>query len=1058
MIAHDPDITKKRRWSEENLRPGMFDNSPFPSHDGPLPPNGPRMPKPFPPADWAAKMRSYARGDKSSLVLVSDEEKQVKTDRSKFAKALATTDVDKRAASLGDALMVQLGSKYKGSTAKRGKGDEPHPAEVRIQRALVSLEALLAAGKGFQGPDERKVLLRAMHRLTPEQQTDLLRADEATGRRLYSALYLAGKDDPHLKDSFDNVKGAAHRARVESQLDSHDPSGETSAVVNRVLGHLDQAGMSKQERNAFLDKLNFKLSIGCMQADLPLPDTSQKGWREKFTARTLSVFAETPAVSDESIERALQLPEPELVKVLGHAYMGTKDDDPRNNPDMVRREGDMRLARVARSQAAKNKNDHLRVLLEGLDSNYLDRRLLLEEAKRGTPVKDILKVLETEAAQYAAKLADQGKQKFEARRKSLPGLQSEVDEQIRNANDLIKKALLNPQPDQGELEALRNDQKVFGQRKVKLEQARAILQDGPPSSKQILSLLKRFGRFASGLNELNYDPNFTPTALSLAALPDTFQQVRIQVAAVENPALLKEGLNRSSYVLPTAGKPLKNCPWLRSTAEDLVRIATDIRDVDRHFTLENNPIIVLDQTDGNGANEAKTGLWKENGEFVKKLEAEYKDFGLTIKHISMGNINRVIQGSGIEKLFDTTGEGNAGYGGARNMAYLLGPVIQHAVRNGEDPNDIKPAELARRIKASALTKAPKLFMGDDTDYVAPGGVASKAALAASKRHADEYSLITTPRCGRDTMGVSSLAANGACKGLVPSKENRSPSLETLTATLFQNNSWNANPKTPGMGCTFGEPRFCLDLPTGAEEKQCDCSVPTKDLFGQASHLSGDRQTAPSVFLKSFMIYSNSTEMVKGLMNEMELPWNAEAAKRKRERAEPFGSLGEVMSEAADPEKRKEMQKSMLTRFVGWHERNGEGGGPLQLDGNQADEVQAYLDQHPEIDAETRDEITKIKGVYEYGKQQAQLMKEFISRLLAELKLPAKASPEDLEAAIGANLHDPAGVQKAIKKVREAMGEKQFSADNPMLRDLALILDSVAGGGFSHLCDTLVNAR
>jgi hypothetical protein len=34
---------------------------------------------------------------------------------------------------------------------------------------------------------------------------------------------------------------------------------------------------------------------------------------------------------------------------------------------------------------------------------------------------------------------------------------------------------------------------------------------------------------------------------------------------------------------------------------------------------------------------------------------------------------------------------------------------------------------------------------------------------------------------------------------------------------------------------------------------------------------------------------------------------------------------------------------------------------------------------------------------------------------------------------------------------------EFNAEHPMLRNLVLILESVAGGGFSNLCATLVNA-
>jgi len=1064
-----PQLVTKKRWYEKNVRKGVFDQSPMPAEDGPLPRHSPRMPNPFPPADWVADIRGHARSTESAKTRGPAEEAEVKANRAKFEKALARADVNKRTEKLAKALRAQL----KVKNAKRERPDTQHPAEARIQRACISLEALLAAGKDFDASADRQVLLRAMEGLTPEQQTDLMRADEETGRRLYSALYLVSQEDVQLKDRFAQVKGAAQQARLESKFDKHDPSGETSEILQRVLRHVDEAGLRDEEKKAFVEKLNFKLTIQPAQGnqpDLPLPDTTIDGWSEKFTARTLSTLAETPAVSDDSIEQALNMPATDLVKVLGHAYIGPKDKSPRDNPDLVRREGDMRLTRVARGLAVKKNNPDLLALLEGLESNHLNRRRMLEEAQKGTPVKRILWTLEAEAAKDAAKLAAEGEQRLEESLKHLGPMQTALEKQLAEVKEQIWKGRKPRRPDVARLEELAGQQKELLRVQARLEKTKVRLEDAePPTPEQTLLLMKRFGRFPLDCLEYRpssgYDPDYEKygTAAVIQHLKDlldtldrkaeSFRQVKIQVAAAEDPRLLKKGLTKSSYVLPTAGKPLKNCPWLQSTAEDLVRIATAIREVEQDFTLDNNPIIVLDQTDGNGKDPAKTALWKQNDDFLKKLEADYKGVGLTIKHVSMAHINGMMKGSGVEKLFDTTGEGSAGYGGARNIGFLLGPIIQDAVRKGEDPTKIKPEELAKRIKASALTKAPKVFMGDDTDYVAPGGVASKAALAASKQHADEYSLIGTRRSGRDTQGVSSAYPNGAVDRL------EEGGLDAFTNSLYTANIWNPSNKVAGMGCSFGEPRFCLDLPTGKEEKQCEASVYTLDQFGQTSHLSGDRQTAPSAFLKSYMLYSNMTETVNALFDVGELPWNAEAAKRKSDGADPFANLGEVMTQAVNPAKQKEMQKSTLTRLVAWREANPENGGPLQLDGNQAGKVQEYLDHHPEIDAESRDELTKIQAVYEEGKRQAQLMKAFTDRLLAELQLPAKASAEDLHGAIDTCLQDPASVQKAIKKVRDKMGEEgaEFNASNSMLRDLALILESVAGGGFSDLCDKLVNA-
>jgi hypothetical protein len=1030
-----PKNLNKKRWFEQNFQDGLFadlDKSPLPEKDEALPPHGPRLPKPFPPADWAKEMRAYARGEKSSWS-PGAEELQLKADRAELEKALRASDPNERAVHMAKVLNTQLESQYKGRVGKRVSGYTQHPAEARIQRAHLSLESLLAAGKDLAVKGDRKAVLLAINALTPEKQTDLLRADETSGRRLYSALYVASQEDEELKSAFAQVKGAAQLARVGARLDSHDASGETNAIVNGVLRHLDQAGLADQEQNAFIDKLNFKLTIKSNQnnPDIPLPETGKPGWREKFAARTLSILAETPAVSDESIEGALDLPEGDLVKVLGHAYTGPADSV--HNSDAVRREGDMRLARVARSFAAKKENTGLQTLLEGLENNYFDRRLMLREAqKENASVKQILKTLEEEASKEAEELAAQAEEGVQERLAILKKKLEVAKENIRKDEEKKK----------GE-----PDKNLAKQLKV-LEEAQRIIQSTKlPTKAQTLALMKRFGRYAVG-NLAKPGKEATYDADKLREYAEFLRQTEVQVAAIENPLILKEGLLKSSYVLPTAGKRLKDCPWLQSTAEDLARVATSIREKEGDFTLKDHPIIVLDQTDGNGVDEGKKALWQANHEFLEKLESEYKSVGLTIKHISMGNIQGMIKGSGIEKLFDTTGEANAGYGGCRNITFLLGPVIQAAVRKGEDLDAIKPEELAKRIKESALTNAPKLFMGDDTDYIAPGTVAAKASLAASEHYKD-YSLIKTARYGRDTQGVTSAWANGAVDQL------ESGGLDLLTAYLYEGNKWALKNTAPGMGCSFGEPRFCLDLPTNAEERQCESASATKDHFAQASHLSGDRQNAPSAFLKSYMAYSNMTETVKAFIPvPTVLPWNAAAVKRRGE-GKPFSSLQEVMGEAADTEKRKDLQKNVLTSLVAFNKNNGMGGGPLQLDGNQALKVQEYLDKHPEIDAETKDELTKIKTVYEDGKRQAQLIKRFTGRLLEELKLPVNPSAV-LDKAIERSLEDLESVQKAIKKVRAEMMEDNvvFNAGNSMLRDFALVLESTAGGGFSDLCKKL----
>src|SRR5262249_15027705 len=157
-----------------------------------------------------------------------------------------------------------------------------------------------------------------------------------------------------------------------------------------------------------------------------------------------------------------------------------------------------------------------------------------------------------------------------------------------------------------------------------------------------------------------------------------------------------------------------------------------------------------------------------------------------------------------EKMFDTTGESNAGYGGARNMAFLLGPVIAQTLREGGNISGITPQNLLDSIRESALSRdAPKLYMGDDTEYQHPRSLCSK--IGANVLYGDEYSAVTSKRDGRVTTGVEVDWARFRRPGQIENAFNE-------RSQLFTPGTWDAMHKYPMMGSILTSPRFCFDIP------------------------------------------------------------------------------------------------------------------------------------------------------------------------------------------------------------------------------------------------------
>ena len=519
------------------------------------------------------------------------------------------------------------------------------------------------------------------------------------------------------------------------------------------------------------------------------------------------------------------------------------------------------------------------------------------------------------------------------------------------------------------------------------------------------------------------------------------------LGAIADPNVMKQGLQKMSFVLPTAGRSFDQLEWIQSVTEDLAATAQEIRKSDPTFTLADHPIIVIDQTDGDGSVPAKQQKWAANDAIARRLEQDRSDVGLKIVHVSMQDVNRMLEGSGLKGMFDTTGETFAGYGGARNMGFLLGPVIQNAVREGTPISEISAETIQTAIKEHALSKdAPSIFMGDDTDYVRPGGIMAKATL--NEFYGEEYNSILSRRNGRSTMNVSSSKANVKFRN----------GLDDAMRGTFGNSKWDGKLRRPGMGCVTGRPRFCFNLPTGAEERHHTAVMSRIDHFSRVSHLSGDRQKSFANHVGGYMQYANMTEFYKQVAeSDAVMPWNKKSVQTQLvTQANLYDSGAEVLTDAAKAETKSAAQKSYFSKLIKW--RNENSVGPLQLGHSQLNKIDQYLQAHPGLDAESQAELRALRTKYVEGMQQAGHCRTFVDKLLDRL-VPNRAdlTPEQVIAGVERAIESNRNIKADVDAVRNEMrqsGIQTSQQHNRMVRDLILVTKSLGAGEFYELAGRL----
>lgn len=1050
---------------------------------------------------WAQKIHKFATGAKKSLAFPGHHETKMKALATSF-KTAATTKTqeagggkDVRAYMLAKELKSQL---HKGASLLPTGASTLSAGAQKIRQTHMVLQSLLAQAGKQDSPVTAEDVLRAVSLLLPDDRQAVMRADALTGGDLYNLVYTAQKGDDTLKPMFNELKVDAASAQVSLALDKHDPSGKATQVFTGFINHLAEQGYPKALQEDFRTHLDFQIRLG----DVPMPDTSKAGWQQDFSAQLISRCCALESATPQDRAQLLDLPKADLLLTVAHA-LGKTDNT--NMQALMRREGDVHILRTVRDNperfgATLGDSDKavFQRLLPRLERNALDPQVFVQELRAGKSLADIETTLKADLSQRVDRNFQRlqnyrADNKAEGTRAAIYKVQKQLEKSLKEGkldvqkqqqvkdtiadirrldrelgadssrysteelNAALKKLGVDPntvslrdggdkrldariKTHQQKLKNLQgpNDAAARKQEQAALDELLATKQLLQSTDKaKITFLMERFG------NDVFSDifPNMVTNS-------DVTGQISLQLKAMDDPSILKDGLQDLVPVLPTAGKPLESFHWVDSTVSDMVDMAKTIRQKDKQFSLADHPIIILDQSDGDGKNPGKVGLWQKNDGYLKALEQKHQDVGLKIVHVSMQQINAMIQNSGLEKLFDTTGQNFAGYGGARNMAFLLTPVIAKTLKEGGSLDDITPDKLQQAIKNAALgTDAPNLFMGDDTDYIRPGGMYAKAGL--NKLYGDEYYIATSRRDGRDTMGVSSLNAKLEYRDNLDQLSGVSKATNT-----FGNSKWNTKQGQPGMGSVTGGPRFCFDIPTGAEEGHVKTPTTHVDFLARVSHLSGDRMKSVADNIRGYLNYSLGTEMFKSLGDSDEQsPWNT--LRRKSE----FSSLGDVYSEAAKPKVIRQGQVGMLADLAKYLS-SPPSEGPRGVTQERVTLIDRYLQQHRDVPPEDRDTLLSAKATYQNLIRQNGHIETFGQSVLKALVPDYQTlSAENLKTALDQALNKDSGAaRQAVNAAKQDLARQNIDlrqSDNQVLRDFVLIMDSRVGGGFGDLAAKLV---
>lgn len=350
------------------------------------------------------------------------------------------------------------------------------------------------------------------------------------------------------------------------------------------------------------------------------------------------------------------------------------------------------------------------------------------------------------------------------------------------------------------------------------------------------------------------------------------------------------GVNMITYALPTRAKDLSQFAWLSSTVEALEFFCKKL-----HIA-NNIPIFVFDQSE-------KT-LFDKNAQYIQSLSTN-------IVHMNPEPLITLAKALEIEGLFVTDSLGEFGFGGSRNVIFLLTPLLSYYYKKNIDFSTLAKAKLRQDFQDVVLkeNQGPVVVhMGDDDVHVARSTIFSDALFAFT--HQNEYFCRYGWLTGRKTVTIDTTF-----------------DLEKVVsrphAIILQHNFQN-EPFSHGMATLLTKPKLCMNLPFGSEEVYLN-SMKNYDFdFREvAVHLSGERFPKIEIpqnrfsgladLLKTHYKYIHGMRLVVDLIDPTNrlksciLPWN--------ERRTPFKTLFEAIKYIVRPSTIEKMQKQWQQNFA-----------------------------------------------------------------------------------------------------------------------------------------------
>jgi len=594
---------------------------------------------------------------------------------------------------------------------------------------------------------------------------------------------------------------------------------------------------------------------------------------------------------------------------------------------------------------------------------------------------------------------------------------------------------------------------ILGMPFAQVQQLHAAL--GNPATKaQVEDFAKLFGS-ALTLPSVNLPPNVT-TPLSGAQQSNLrkFAQVMMQIDALRaNPGHYLTGLEHIAMTLPTAGKRLEDLTFVPTMVRELQATLASAGQPGR---LTDFPILVFDQS-------ADVNLFNANAQYLNNLALQT---GARIEHISMATIKQFETQMGIQGMFDTTGSNKAGYAGARNIANLLGPLLQRELQNHPNTtvadvlNTNTGAQLKLLLQNSALNNHSMVLMGDDDASVMPGFLHSKALIA--QQNQGEYITSKTVVDGRGT--TSGLPVNNPTAFLLGDGA-------FLRSTVFGSTNWSTTDIKPVMAGALGSPGACLNLPVPTEESHFAAYRGVEDILSRATHHATDRYEDFPGRLKGFVSYSSQGSLADSLLEcgqhyqtSPVLPWNS------RSQVLPFADLSDIFNYGAQAPERRGMQKAYFANLLTMESTKA----PLQeLNNTDYDTVMNNFltQQHDNLNPTQRREFQEVREGYKAVQADFHLGIRFRDNLVQQLMqdfnnlpLPHDLAWNTISADLANNVpaakqqaidylvdrdHHFSGSVDAVKLALGAPPNDPSANDKPLAQIVFLTAKAIGGGEFNQ---------